>query len=601
MKRGLGKFLLSHFTVLILAALVFGGISSRIRTHVVEEMAAYQYLVMNQAMKATDVEIEKIIKKAIDISEDQYVQWFYYIEEPLEPRELFYTLKLVDSLKHFYDDNPLIVDYYIYFAHSGRIANANSFYKVRDFYQLVWSYEDLSFHDWEEQILGRSEQGVYTAHQLMQRDSTRKEMLTYVYPLEKSNAGGESKVVLLLDKEYILNYLKAGISHGTVEVSGALGAPILRYQADDNAPGELPAYGEEGWKIMNVGGESMLVNGTRSENTGWTYTSYLPMRYVMENAAWFNRLLIIGLLLLLLLGSPLCFYWAKRSYGPIQRLLGILFESGFTPEAKGNDMEYLEASLCQVLDKQKDLEAAYQTALQNYSDLEDDVRKSSMWKLFNQHGFCFSAEKRRKLVNYVWTDARLGCGEILNEIYEENHCRQMPIKVVHRLYLYVIDMVLLSLDDSGIDINRLFENQQQLFDGLLAAEEQLPVVTAVGKVMEYISYMVNENKLDSKELVAKRALDYMKGHYQERDFSLSLMAEEMRVSPEHLSRVIKGVTGTNYIETLNQMRLEQAKLYLKTTNMKLEEIAEKVGWGSARYFIRIFKQYEGITPGKYRV
>ena len=78
------------------------------------------------------------------------------------------------------------------------------------------------------------------------------------------------------------------------------------------------------------------------------------------------------------------------------------------------------------------------------------------------------------------------------------------------------------------------------------------------------------------------------------------MAEELRVSPEHLSRVMKSVTGTNYIEILNQMRLEQAKIYLKSTNLKLEEIAERVGWGSARYFIRIFKQYEGITPTIYR-
>lgn len=103
-----------------------------------------------------------------------------------------------------------------------------------------------------------------------------------------------------------------------------------------------------------------------------------------------------------------------------------------------------------------------------------------------------------------------------------------------------------------------------------------------------------------KELIAKRAIEYMKKHYCESGFSLSLMADQLRVSPEHLSRVMKSVTGTNYVEMLNQMRLEQAKIYLKTTDLKLEEIAGRAGWGSARYFIRIFKQYEGITPGQYR-
>lgn len=344
----------------------------------------------------------------------------------------------------------------------------------------------------------------------------------------------------------------------------------------------------------------MMVNGIRSEKTGWIYTSCVPVKYVMEDALWLNRLIFTGVIILMALGSPLCFYWARRSYLPIQRLVRILFESGYQEKQNESEIDYLENSLCRMLEKQKNLETVYQIALKNYKALEKDIEKKGIIRLVGKNSFHFSAEQKRKLVNYIWTNARMGCEEILNDIYEDNQCHEMSAKAIQQLYFYVIDMVLIAIDDSGIDINRMFEGQQKLFEDLLAAKSREQVISSVLKIIEHIGSMLNENKLDTKELAARRAIEYMKKHYHERDFSLSLMANEMKVTPEHLSRVIKSVTGTNYLETLNRMRMEQAKIYLKSTDMKLEEIAERTGWGSARYFIRIFKQYEGITPGKYR-
>lgn len=602
MKRSSGRFLfiVSHFTVLIMAMLVFWGIAWRVRVHVAEEMADKQNLVMKQAMKATDGEIEKVIRKAIDISGNEYVQWFRYIEEPLGPRELFYTTKLVKSLQEFYEGNRLIIDYYVYYGRSGRVADANGFYPKQDYYGLVWSYEGMTEQEWEAVVLHGDTGGVFIGERVMCRDSARKELLTYIYRLENNNAGGTTKVILLLDKGYIADYLKAGVVRGAVAVTDASGNPLLNCRTDGIMTGDLPVYSGDGWEIIKFDGKKMLVTGIRSEKTGWVYTSCVPMDYVMENALWVNRLIITGILLLLVLGSPLCFYWARRSYLPIRRLVRILFESGYREKQNESDMDYLEHSLCRMMEKHKDLETVYQEALKNYNDLEADVKRNGTVRLWGQNAFCFSAEQKRKLVNYIWTDGRMGCEEILNDIYEENHCLNLPAKSLHQLYFYVTDMVLVALDDSGIDINRIFEGQQKLFDDLLAAESREQVISAALRIMEHIGDMLNENKLDTKELVARRAIEYMKKHYREREFSLSLMADELRVSPEHLSRVIKSVTGTNYVETLNQMRLEQAKIYLKTTDMKLEEIAERAGWGSARYFIRIFKQYEGITPGKYR-
>ncbi len=54
---------------------------------------------------------------------------------------------------------------------------------------------------------------------------------------------------------------------------------------------------------------------------------------------------------------------------------------------------------------------------------------------------------------------------------------------------------------------------------------------------------------------------------------------------------------------MNKYRVENAKkLILSDTSQKytLEHIAEKTGFGSIASFLRVFKKFEGITPGKFR-
>jgi two-component system response regulator YesN len=54
------------------------------------------------------------------------------------------------------------------------------------------------------------------------------------------------------------------------------------------------------------------------------------------------------------------------------------------------------------------------------------------------------------------------------------------------------------------------------------------------------------------------------------------------------------------VEYIAKLRLSHAKRLLLETSLKIDDIAEKVGYLGRNSFIRIFKKYEGITPGKFR-
>ncbi|KRE45341.1 helix-turn-helix domain-containing protein [Paenibacillus sp. Soil724D2] len=94
-------------------------------------------------------------------------------------------------------------------------------------------------------------------------------------------------------------------------------------------------------------------------------------------------------------------------------------------------------------------------------------------------------------------------------------------------------------------------------------------------------------------------LDYIHAHYNE-ELSIEYFAGLLNMSNGHFSRTFKEEIGEKYVEYIAKYRLMKAKQFLLETDMKIDDIAEKVGYWGRNSFIRTFRKYEGITPAKYR-
>ena len=78
------------------------------------------------------------------------------------------------------------------------------------------------------------------------------------------------------------------------------------------------------------------------------------------------------------------------------------------------------------------------------------------------------------------------------------------------------------------------------------------------------------------------------------------LADVASFTPDHFSRIFAKVMGAGPIEYIHRRRVQRVKLLLLTTEMSLEQIAEKVGFSSATYLLRIFRKYMHMTPKQYR-
>jgi len=83
-------------------------------------------------------------------------------------------------------------------------------------------------------------------------------------------------------------------------------------------------------------------------------------------------------------------------------------------------------------------------------------------------------------------------------------------------------------------------------------------------------------------------------------FGLKQVADEIHLNPSYLSVLFKEQLSMTFSEYVTRRRLQRAKELLLRTRLPIAEVAEKVGYQTAKYFNRIFKEYEGRSPGNYR-
>ncbi|MHA6485024.1 response regulator transcription factor [Paenibacillus sp. strain BS8-2] len=97
----------------------------------------------------------------------------------------------------------------------------------------------------------------------------------------------------------------------------------------------------------------------------------------------------------------------------------------------------------------------------------------------------------------------------------------------------------------------------------------------------------------------RKAMEYIGEHYREA-CSLSEVAAHVHFNPTYLSTLFKRETGERFVNYVSKVRMEQARLLLNNTDMKIAEIANLVGFDDPNYFTASFSKMHAMSPNQYR-
>jgi two-component system response regulator YesN len=102
---------------------------------------------------------------------------------------------------------------------------------------------------------------------------------------------------------------------------------------------------------------------------------------------------------------------------------------------------------------------------------------------------------------------------------------------------------------------------------------------------------------------AERMVLFIKNHILNNlssEITLTGISNMINYNSSYVSRTFKQATGVSISRYITIVRIEKAKEYLGSTNMSIQEIADKTGFYSSQYFSLVFRKIIGVTPRDYR-
>ena len=129
-------------------------------------------------------------------------------------------------------------------------------------------------------------------------------------------------------------------------------------------------------------------------------------------------------------------------------------------------------------------------------------------------------------------------------------------------------------------------------------DEKIHSITSIAEIL--VRHIMMENMLKPylfSEI--ERVTEYIREHLHE-SITIKQLCDETHLSTSVLYKKFHSHFGCTVNDYINTKRVEESLRLLEKTDLSIEEIAERIGFSSASYFSRIFKQKMGTSPMCFR-
>ena len=94
-------------------------------------------------------------------------------------------------------------------------------------------------------------------------------------------------------------------------------------------------------------------------------------------------------------------------------------------------------------------------------------------------------------------------------------------------------------------------------------------------------------------------IEWVQSHFDQ-PLTVSGLAEKFGYHPTYLSALIKQYTGYPLVTYINRTRISVSKNLLNSHSLTIRQISSMCGFADEKHFMKLFRQFEGMTPTQYR-
>jgi two-component system response regulator YesN len=124
------------------------------------------------------------------------------------------------------------------------------------------------------------------------------------------------------------------------------------------------------------------------------------------------------------------------------------------------------------------------------------------------------------------------------------------------------------------------------------------IVGWMNKLCDGLCAFFISQKKDYKNHIVSNVKSYIHENLDKK-LSLNEVAAAFGISPAYLSSLFGKYSDMGFVDYVNSAKIQEAKDMLQSSNDKIYEIADKLGFESAFYFSKVFKKVEGCSPREY--
>lgn len=344
---------ISYLAVLLIPVLIGAILYQRIEAIMIENAQNSNAALIEQVKQVVDSRLEEVDQLSQHITSHPKLNNLLTMGPAQNGNERYSYIDFIQELERYRNINSFINDFYVYFRNSNTILTPSMKTDTSTFYRHIYGYEDLSFGDWEEEVLRSVHNRSFLPAMQVQGDNYRESTVTYMQSLplgEKDHPLGT--LVVLINKQQIDELLAQvnRANHGTI------------YIKDEHSRIIMSTSDDAGEAFEPEDGQGLVTVSTFSDLNRWEYVSVVPDHIFWEKVNIVKTAAILMLVLCLIAGAFVCYFMTYRAYRPLKELKSFIHHL-IVPGAKlgpenhdHNEYEFIRNSMSHTLAKQQQMQ-----------------------------------------------------------------------------------------------------------------------------------------------------------------------------------------------------------------------------------------------------
>lgn len=175
-----------------------------------------------------------------------------------------------------------------------------------------------------------------------------------------------------------------------------------------------------------------------------------------------------------------------------------------------------------------------------------------------------------------------------------------PLRQAQIIFISLITQITRSAMDAGVPEDLAYA----MSDSYIQTSENYTRVLQIQLLQEraigdFANAVKHQKSSPPFSKATRKAVNYINSHLQEK-ITLEILARTAKLSPGRFSHLFREETGMSPMAYLQAERIKTARNMLLYTDYTVSEISTILCFSSESHFIKVFKQYTGLSPGKYR-